>query len=127
MGQSSRALMGFEHRSQPLLPQASFLRRLAVAAAASAAMLLTWIIIGVCGYHFLAGLTWVESFLNAAMIVGGMGPVDILDNDVAKIFAGVYAIVSGVVFLGVFGLLAAPVFHRFLHKFHLDMDKESDQ
>jgi hypothetical protein len=56
------------------------------------------------------------------MIVGGMGPVDILNNQPAKVFAGFYAILSGVIFLSVFGLLIGPVFHRFLHRFHLDSD-----
>jgi hypothetical protein len=89
-------------------------------------ILILWILAGMLGYHFLAGLGWVDSFLNTAMIVGGMGPVDILRSSPAKIFAGIYAIVSGAIFLTVFGLLAAPIFHRFLHKFHLESDARSD-
>ena len=72
------------------------------------------------GYHLLGDLNWIDSFLNTAMIVGGMGPVDTLVDPAAKVFAGVYAILSGVLFLALFGILAAPIFHRFLHRFHLE-------
>ncbi len=67
----------------------------------------------------------MDAFLNASMIVGGMGPVDLLTNSAAKFFAGLYALFSGVIFLGIFGLLIAPVFHRFLHRFHLESEEES--
>lgn len=126
MTKLSRLLMKYEHRSQPLSPQSTFLRRLATAAVVSAALLVVWVLIGMWGYHALAGQKWVDAFLNASMIVGGMGPVDILPNNTAKIFAGVYAIFSGIVFLGLFGLLAAPVFHRFLHRFHLDIEQKDE-
>ncbi len=111
---------GFEHRGQPLLPKKKFIRRLAAAFALASSLLALWTLIGICGYHWLAGLGWVDAFLNAAMIVGGMGPVDVLSTSASKLFAGFYAILSGVVFLVVFGLLIAPIFHRFLHRFHLD-------
>ena len=124
MTKLSHLLMKYEHRSQPLLSQSTFLRRLASAAAISSGLLVIWILLGMWGYHSLAGQNWIDAFLNASMIVGGMGPVDILPNDSAKIFAGFYAILSGVVFLGVFGLLVAPVYHRFLHKFHLDIEQK---
>jgi hypothetical protein len=103
----------------------SFVRRLAFAAALSAVLLAVWTVVGMIGYHVLAGLGWVDAFLNSAMIVGGMGPVDVLTNQPAKVFAGFYAIFSGVVFLSVFGLLIGPIFHRFLHRFHLDNDERA--
>jgi hypothetical protein len=115
-------LFKFEHRKQPLLSQQSFVKRLAFAAILSAVLLAVWTVVGMIGYHALAGLGWVDAFLNSAMIVGGMGPVDILNNQPAKVFAGFYAILSGVIFLSVFGLLIGPVFHRFLHRFHLDTE-----
>ncbi len=115
--------MKFEHRAQPLLPRYDFLRRQGTAAAISFSLLITWIILGMAGYHQLAEFTWVDSFLNAAMIVGGMGPVGTLNSDSAKIFAGFYAIFSGVILLGLFGVFAAPVYHRFLHKFHLEVNE----
>ena len=117
--------LGFEHRRQPLLPRADFLRRLVYSILLALILLALWIVLGMCGYHWLAGLPWLDAFLNASMIVGGMGPVDILNTSAAKLFAGFYAILSGVIFLSLFGLLAAPVFHRFLHRFHMDSDEKS--
>jgi hypothetical protein len=104
------------------LSQQSFVKRLVFAAILSTALLTIWTVVGMIGYHALGGLGWVDAFLNSAMIVGGMGPVDVLNNQPAKVFAGFYAIFSGVIFLSIFGLLIAPVFHRFLHRFHLDSD-----
>jgi hypothetical protein len=121
-----RHLLKLERRKQPLAPRGSFLRRLAYAAILSTLVLTIWTIIGMIGYHSLANLSWVDAFLNTAMIVGGMGPVDLLTSESAKIFAGFYAIFSGVVFLSIFGLLIAPVFHRFLHRFHLDDENRAE-
>ena len=76
--------------------------------------------VGMIGYRVLAPMSWVDAFLNAAMLLGGMGPVDTLTNDAAKIFAGVYAIYCGVVFIASAGLLIAPLGQHVLHRFHLD-------
>ncbi len=76
--------------------------------------------IGVVGYHDLAGLSWLDSLLNASMILGGMGPVDPLHEPAAKLFASFYALFSGLVFIGVASVLVAPFAHRLLHKLHLD-------
>jgi hypothetical protein len=88
-----------------------------------------WLAIGVAGYGWFAHLDLVDAFLNAAMIAGGMGPVDVLTGDAAKIFAGVYAIVSGVVIIGAAGIVLAPVLHRVLHALNLDEgdDDEPDR
>jgi hypothetical protein len=110
----------FEHRHQPLAPRDKFVRRLVYAALLAVGALAVWLLLGMIGYHLLAQLSWVDAFLNASMIVGGMGPVDLLQTSAAKIFAGFYAIFSGVIFLAIFGLLIAPIFHRFLHRFHLE-------
>ena len=72
------------------------------------------------GYHMLGGLQWVDAFLEASMILGGMGPVNPLPSDAAKIFASFYALFSGVVFISVMGIMLAPLLHRVLHKFHID-------
>lgn len=80
--------------------------------------------LGVLGYHFIAGFTWVDSLLNASMILAGMGPVNPIENEAGKIFASAYALFSGVVFLGSVGVLFAPLYHRFLHRFHLEMGDE---
>lgn len=77
------------------------------------------------GYHFLGGLAWIDAFQNAAMILSGMGPVDPLKTDLAKLFAGVYALYSGLALVATAGLILAPIVHRFLHRFHLE--DESDE
>jgi hypothetical protein len=121
-----RHLFRFERRRQPLVTRRSFVRRLLFAVVLSAVLLAIWTVVGMIGYHAIAGLGWVDAFLNSAMIVGGMGPVDVLNNQPAKVFAGFYAILSGVIFLSVFGLLIGPVFHRFMHRFHLDTDEREE-
>ena len=78
--------------------------------------------IGMLGYHFLEGLSWIDAFLNAAMLMGGMGPLAPLTTDAGKLFAGVYALYCGLVLLISVGILAAPIFHRFQHHFHLELD-----
>ena len=78
--------------------------------------------IGILGYHLLENLSWIDSLLNASMILGGMGPVAVVKTDAGKIFASAYALFSGVVFLVVVGLVFAPLIHRALHRFHLDED-----
>ena len=80
--------------------------------------------IGIVGYHSLGKLDWVDSLLEASMILGGMGPVNQLSKDGVKVFASLYALFSGLVFVGVIGIVFAPVAHRFLHKFHVDEGDE---
>ena len=76
--------------------------------------------IGMAGYHWLEDLTWVDAYVNAAMILGGMGPVDPLHTAAGKLFAGSYALFAGLVFLLAVGAMAAPLLHRAMHRFHLD-------
>jgi uncharacterized protein involved in cysteine biosynthesis len=117
----------FEHRSEALLPWRAFFVRVLRQALISALVVGVALAIGVVGYHVLDGLPWVDALLNAAMILGGMGPVDTLHSDAAKLFASGYALFSGVIFIAVAGLLIAPVFHRLIHHFHLELDeKEGD-
>jgi hypothetical protein len=80
------------------------------------------LVIGMVGYHLFEGLTWIDAFLNAAMLLGGMGPVTELHTTAGKLFAGFYALYSGLVFLLVAGVLFAPIIHRFLHRFHVEID-----
>ena len=77
---------------------------------------------GIAGYHILAGLGFVDSLLEASMILGGMGPVKELHSDAAKIFASIYALFSGIIFIALMGIMLAPVAHRVMHKFHVDED-----
>ncbi len=113
----------YEHQKQPLASRRKFLKRLALNAVIGAAILFVSLGIGILGYHFLEGLSWLDSLLNASMILGGMGPVDRLQTPAGKIFASFYALYSGVVLLASVGVLAAPIFHRFLHHFHLADEK----
>lgn len=76
--------------------------------------------IGVLGYHFLGQLSWIDSVVNASMILGGMGPVDPLHSSTAKLFAACYALFSGLAFIGIASLIVAPFAHRLLHRFHMD-------
>lgn len=116
----------FEHRTEALLPWRAFLARIVRQFGIAGTMVGVALGIGVVGYHTLDGLSWVDALLNAAMILGGMGPVDALHSDAAKIFAAGYALFSGVVFIAVAGLLLAPLFHRLLHHFHLELEEADD-
>jgi hypothetical protein len=110
----------YEPRNQPLLSRRRFAKR--VARHLLLAFLLVGIAlgIGILGYHCLDGLGWIDSLLNASMILGGMGPVDPLHSSAAKIFASCYALFSGLAFIGIASLIVAPFVHRLLHRFHID-------
>jgi hypothetical protein len=110
----------YEHRTQPLLSRPKFLRRVGRHLAGALVVIAIALGIGVTGYHWLGGLDWVDSLLNASMILGGMGPVDPLKSGGAKIFATLYALFSGLVFIGIAGLMLGPFAHRLLHRFHLE-------
>jgi len=113
----------FEHKSQPLLARAAFMARLARSAAVGAFLVLISLSMGMLGYHAIEGLAWIDAFLNAAMLLGGMGPVNSLLTFGGKLFAGLYALYCGLVVIVVAGVLLAPVVHRALHKFHLTQGK----
>lgn len=115
----------YEHRHERLLPAREFLRRLLQHAGLASAVILGSLLIGVCGYVWLEGLSWIDGFLNAAMILGGMGPVATIQTTGGKLFAGVYALYSGLVFLVAAGILLAPLFHRVMHRFHLDEEERA--
>ncbi len=83
------------------------------------------LLIGIWGYHYFEGLPYVDAYADAAMILSGMGPLHDLKTDAGKIFAGTYALFSGIIFLVVIAIIFAPIFHRFFHKFHIqDREKE---
>ena len=102
------------HRRRP------FYHRFLLALALSGGLIVFSLGLGILGYHFIARLSWVDSLLNAAMILTGMGPVNPLTTDAAKLFASAYALFSGVVFITATGILLAPMFHRVLHRFHIE-------
>jgi hypothetical protein len=113
----------YEHYKTRLAPIKVFRKRLIKTTIFSLSVFLCSLGIGIVGYHTLASLPWVDSFLNASMILGGMGPVDNLFSKGAKIFAGCYALFSGVAFISAMAIFLTPILHRFLHKFHLDTDE----
>ncbi len=109
----------YERRTDPLLPRPKFYRRLARSATYGAGLITASLVVGMAGYHWLDHLGWIDAFLNAAMILSGMGPVAELHTASAKIFAGIYAIYSGVALISTTAIIFAPVVHRLLHRFHL--------
>lgn len=116
----------FERYDQPIISRRDFARRVARQAAVGLLLLVVPLLVGVVGYMWLAGLSPVDAFLNASMILGGMGPVDPLPNDGAKIFAGLYALFAGIFFLVVAGVVLAPFLHRVLHRLHVATDDSDD-
>jgi hypothetical protein len=114
----------FEHHTQPLATQAEFAQRMLRYSLVTAGIILFSLVIGMIGYHYLESLSWIDSLLNASMILGGMGPVNALQTNAGKFFASFYALYSGIILLASVGVLAAPVFHRFMHRFHLELEDE---
>jgi len=112
----------FERRYEKLAPTSVFVRRMAASVAMAGILIAVALSIGVIGYHWIAGFDWVDSLLEASMILGGMGPVNSLATTGAKMFASGYALFSGLVFIAIMGIVLAPVTHRMLHKFHIDED-----
>ena len=110
----------FERNSEKLAPFSVFAQRLAVAIGVACLIIALVLFIGICGYHWLGGLDWIDSLLEASMILGGMGPVNPVKTTSAKVFASGYALFSGLVFIGIMGIVLTPVVHRILHKFHVE-------
>ena len=109
----------YEHHTAPLLPLPAFIRRLLQHGGLVLALVAVSLLIGMIGYVSLARMTWADAFLNAAMLLGGMGPVGDLPNDASKIFAGLFALYAGLVFIVAATMLIAPVAHRIFHRLHL--------
>lgn len=114
----------FEHHKKPLLTRKEFLRRQVRYFLFSLLILFFSIGLGTGGYHVLGKLPWIDAFLNASMILTGMGPVDKLETNAGKLFASFYALFSGVAFLTFVAVLFTPLYHRFLHKFHLNIEED---
>src|ERR1700691_5731216 len=112
--------MDFERSRESLLPRPLFLRRVARWSAFAGIVLVGSLALGVCGYHFIERLPWIDALLNASMILGGLGPGDPLKSTAGKLFASFYALYSGLAIISIAGLLFTPVVHRVMHKFHID-------
>jgi hypothetical protein len=113
-------LSTLERRHEKLAPVTVFIWRLIKSIAFGSIMVGVALVIGISGYHWIAGFGWVDSILEASMILGGMGPVNPLPSQSSKLFAAAYALFSGLIFIGVMGIVLTPVMHRLLHRFHLE-------
>ena len=115
-----RLIPEFEHRAQPVIAPERFLVRLARSGLVAVGFIAVSLLIGMLGYRHLEGLSWLDAFLNAAMLLGGMGPVNMPVTSGGKLFAGLYALYCGLAVIFVAGVMLAPIAHRILHKFHVE-------
>lgn len=116
----------FEHRTSPLLSRKQFIGRMRRCALTSFGIAAVTLGIGICGYRFLENMSWPDAFANSSMILAGMGPLGNLNTNGGKIFAGCYALFCGLIFVTIITILLAPLFHRFIHKFHLETGKQKN-
>lgn len=110
----------YERRNEQLAPGSIFIKRIIASLVVALVVIALALSVGIAGYHFIAGYNWIDSLLEASMILGGMGPVNDLPNDASKVFASIYALFSGVIFIALMGIMLSPVAHRVMHKFHVD-------
>ncbi len=121
-----RGLTHFEHRTQKVIPRRAFMERMARALGIWLALTSGGLVIGMIGYSVTEGMGPADAFVNAAMILSGMGPVQELHTTAGKVFAGFYAIFSGLVIVIATGFVLAPLFHRLLHRFHVESGKKEE-
>jgi hypothetical protein len=122
---AQRHLLRYESRHDRLLPRREFAKRLARNAIVSASLIAVSLAGGMAGYHYLEHLPWIDAFANAAMILSGMGPLAPLQTWSGKLFAGLYALYSGLILIVAAGVLFAPILHRMVHRFHLEAERRS--
>jgi hypothetical protein len=111
---------GYERRHDELAPRSIFIKRIIASLGVAFGLIVCALTVGIVGYHFIAGLNFVDSLLEASMILGGMGPVKEMPSDGAKVFASIYALFSGLILIALMGIILSPVAHRVMHKFHVD-------
>lgn len=113
----------FESWRDPVISRVAFALRLTRNFLAAMGLIGASLIVGMAGYHYLEGLAWIDAFANASMILSGMGPLDDMKTDAGKIFAGCYALYSGLALILIAGIIFAPMVHRLMHRFHLEDDE----
>jgi hypothetical protein len=118
-----RHLFRYESRHQPVLPRRQFAERLARNFAVASLLIGVSLAGGMAGYHYIEGMPWIDAFANAAMILSGMGPLSPLQTWGGKLFAGLYALYSGLVLVAATGIILAPIVHRLLHRFHAEVEQ----
>ncbi len=110
----------YEHKKQRLVPMKTFYKRILSNLVIALLVIVVCLLIGTTGYHYTAGVGWLDAFHNAAMILSGMGPVVVITTEGGKWFSSFYAIFSGVVFITNLGIILAPAIHRLFHRLHLE-------
>jgi hypothetical protein len=118
------SVTGFERRGQPVASRRKFLIRMLIAIGLWIVLTMVGLAIGIAGYAAFEGMSFVDAYVNAAMILSGMGPLGELKTTAGKIFAGSYAILSGLIIVIATGFVLAPIFHRILHRFHVETTKD---
>jgi hypothetical protein len=111
----------YEHRHQPLAARPVFIKRIARSAALGTVLILISLLVGMTGYRLIEGLSWIDSYQEAAMILSGMGPTATMQTAFGKFFGGSYALYSGLMLILIVGVIIAPIVHRFFHKLHIDL------
>ena len=117
-------ILGYEAKHQPLLSRRAFIRRLVRNFGAASVLIGLSLFGGMAGYRYFEGMDWIDAFANASMILSGMGPLGPLQTSGGKLFAGLYALYSGLALIAATGIIFAPIVHRLLHRFHMEVDKE---
>jgi ABC-type phosphate transport system permease subunit len=110
----------FEHKSQPLASRRVFMTRVFKHTLIASFIILIFLVIGIIGYHYTAGISWLDAFYNSSMILSGMGPQETMSTQSSKLFSSFYALFSVIVFIANISILIAPTAHRFMHKLHLE-------
>ena len=120
----------YEHKKQRLASRVEYIKRIRKNAFIATVIMIVSLFIGILGYKLtVPEFDWYDSLLNASMILSGMGPVidaGIILTKSAKVFASFYALFSGITFLSTFGILLAPILHRFFHKLHIESDEDGN-
>lgn len=121
------SFLRYERKDQPVVPREVFLRRLGRNATVALSIIGVSLVVGIIGYRTLEGMEWIDAFLESAMLLGGMGPINAPMTVAGKLFAGVYALYSGILVIATAGIILAPIFHRVLHTLHLEDDEDEKQ